>query len=170
MKTVRTVIIVSFVLGLAMFSFSQTKFVAVGKVTAVNGSKVTIADDAGNTATIEGTAKNIKVGDQVFIIDGNPFPQKVTEEEKTFAAVQCKIDRADVDVIPRLEAPTRDYLIAGLKNRDCGKLSAFVTSRAYFHTLRKNMKIPQPPVGWNVLYLTDQEFNAYLDIMSTAQW
>jgi len=160
-----------FFLGSAAFCFAGVKFVVAGRVTAVNGNRVTVTDDAGKVMTIEGDAKGIKVGDRVLLVEGKPEVRgQLTAIERDFLTGQCQIDRADVDVIEQLPEDGKRDVFPRIEKGDCKLLAAFKDSRAYFRSLKPGAKVPLPPAGWDSVYLTDDEFARYADIIANAPW
>ncbi len=97
-------------------------------------------------------------------------PAKLTAADTQFLTDQCKIVQPDVDAIPKLSADTQQNLLSLISRRDCALLQPFVASRSYFRKLEGNKEIPLPPVGWSVKYLTEIEYQQYLDILNNAPW
>lgn len=95
---------------------------------------------------------------------------KLTAEEINFLTNQCHIDHADVDIIPQLNAQGREDLFSRIKKRDCELLAAFKASRNYYRQLSYDKPTPLAPAGWNIAYLTNEEFERYADIMDKAPW
>lgn len=96
-------------------------------------------------------------------------PAKLTTADTQFLD-QCKIGQPDVDVIPKLSADTQRNLQSIISRRDCTLLQPFIASRSYFRKLDVKKEIPLPPVGWSINYLTEIEYQQYLDILNNAPW
>ena len=83
---------------------------------------------------------------------------------------QCLIDQADVDVIPKLMNDGKGSIFSAIKNKNCEELNAFKISREYFKKLDVKKVIPLAPAGWDIKYLTKEEFNQYVEILENALW
>ncbi len=97
-------------------------------------------------------------------------PAKLTAADTQFLTDQCKIGQPDIDVIPKLGADTQQSLQSLISRRDCALLQPFIASRNYLRQLKPNTKVPLTPPGWNVSYMTDEEFQQYLKTLDTAPW
>lgn len=99
-----------------------------------------------------------------------PPPERLTAADTQFLADQCKILQPDIDVIPKLSAKTQQDLLSRIAQRDCVLLQPFIASRNYLRQLKPNTVVPLTPAGWNVSYMTDEEFQQYLKILDSAPW
>jgi hypothetical protein len=97
-------------------------------------------------------------------------PAKLATADTQFLTDQCKIGQPDVDAIPKLSADTQQNLLSLISRKDCTLLQPFIASRSYFMKLDDKKEIPLPPVGWSVKYLTETEYQQYLDILNNAPW
>lgn len=97
-------------------------------------------------------------------------PAKLTTADTQFLTDQCKIGQSDIDVIPKLSADTQQSLLSRIAQRNCALLQPFIASRNYLRQLKPNTVIPLTPPGWNVSYMTDEEFRQYLKILDSAPW
>lgn len=99
-----------------------------------------------------------------------PLPAKLTAADTQFLTDQCKVGQPNIDVIPKLSAKTQQDLQSRIAQRDCALLQPFIASRNYFSGLKPNTELPRPPVGWSIYYLTDDEYQQYLDLLNNAPW
>ena len=97
-------------------------------------------------------------------------PARLTAADTQFLTDQCKIGQPDIDVIPKLSAKTQQDLLSRIAQRDCALFQPFIASRNYFKQLKPNTVVPLTPAGWNVSYMTDEEFQQYLKILDSAPW
>ena len=97
-------------------------------------------------------------------------PARLTAADTRFLTDQCKIGQPDIDVIPKLSPTAQKNLLARIAQRDCTLLQPFIASRNYFRQLKPNTVVPLTPAGWNVSYMTDEEFKQYLKILDSAPW
>jgi hypothetical protein len=173
-KIAVTVIALTFVFALANLSFAANDYQTKGIVTKINGNQITIKDDKGKETTIEGNANGIKAGDKILVtvtINQLYHRQKeLTAEEIDFLTKQCLIDRADVDMIKQLSNNVQANILTWTAAKDCTKFAPFKASRAYYRKLGYDKVVPLPPVGWNISYLTNEEYKRYIDILDKAPW
>jgi ankyrin repeat protein len=87
-----------------------------------------------------------------------------------FLAEQCKIEQADIDVIPKLDEKTKQFLLGRIALRDCSLFNRFVASRNYFRACKPNAALPMPPAGWDASYLTQEESKSWQKILDDAPW
>lgn len=87
-----------------------------------------------------------------------------------FLTEQCNVGQADIDVIPKLDEKTKQFLLSRIALRDCALLNSFTASRNYFRQLKPNVALPMPPAGWDSHYLTEEEFKQYEKILDDAPW
>lgn len=169
-----TLMLTAFVLGVASFSFADNEVRLNGVITKVSGNKITIKDDAGKETVVEGSLKGIKVGDLIQlkgeIFKVGSMRTELRAQDADFLTKQCSIDRSDVNVIPQLEEKTRMKLMSWLDRKDCKFFAPFKVSREYFKSLKPKSQIPLAPAGWNIDYLTKQEFSQYAAILESAPW
>jgi hypothetical protein len=97
-------------------------------------------------------------------------PSGLTTADIQFLSGQCNIGQADINIIPKLSARTQQDLQSRIAKRDCALLQPFIASRNYFKRLKPNSVIPLTPLGWDVSYMTDEEFQQYLKILDSAPW
>ena len=97
-------------------------------------------------------------------------PSGLTTADIQFLSGQCNIGQADINIIPKLSARTQQDLQSRIAKRDCALLQPFIASRNYFKGLKPNSVIPLTPLGWDVSYMTDEEFQQYLKILDSAPW
>ncbi|MGA9112030.1 MAG: hypothetical protein ACLPSL_16155 [Smithella sp.] len=171
-KTALAAIAVIFVFTLINISFAANDFEMKGTVTQINGNQITIKNNQGKEVSIVGNANGIKVGDKVFVnvliqLDN---PRKLTVEEKDFLIKQCLVDPADLDIISELNPNNQTTVLNGANARDCSKIASLKASREYYRKLRLDAIVPLPPVGWSLGWLTDKEYQHYLDILNNAPW
>jgi hypothetical protein len=171
-KAALAAIAVIFVFALVKFSFAANDFEIKGTVTQINGNRITIKDNQSKEVSILGNANGIKVGDKVFVnvliqLDN---PRKLTVEEKDFLIKQCFVDPADLDIISELNPNNQTTVLNGASTRDCSKIASFKASREYYKKLKPNATVPLTPVGWNISWLTDKEYQHYIDILNNAPW
>ncbi|HUN56323.1 MAG TPA: hypothetical protein VMU29_14315 [Smithella sp.] len=172
-RIVLAVLTVIFVFVLAGFSMAANDFQIQGTVTKINGNQITIKDNKGKEVSIVGNANGLKTGDKVFVnvsIRQQETPRKLTAEEKEFLTNQCQINPAELDIIPELGNDNQAVILNGVAQRDCSKLASFKASREYYRRLNPGAAIPLAPVGWAIDWLTDKEFQRYLDILNNAPW
>lgn len=154
--------------------FAENEFQVKGKITNINGNQITIQDDTGKEITVTTDAKNINVGDAIYlkgqIFKGGSLRTKLTTQDAEFLTRQCLINQADVNVIPQLEEQARMNLFSWIEKKDCTLFREFKASRAYYNQLKPKTRLPLPPSGWDTHYLTDDEFNKYSDIIANAPW
>jgi hypothetical protein len=172
-KTALAAIAVIFVFTLAKFSFAANDFEIKGTVTKINGNRITIKDDQGKEVSILGNPNGIRTGDKILVnvsIRPQESPRKLTVEEKDYLTKQCLIDSADLDIIPELDNDHQALILNGVTDRNCSKLASFKASREYYKKLRPNATIPLAPIGWAIDWLTEKEYQHYLDILNNAPW
>ena len=173
-KITVTVVALAFIFTIVSLSFAENEFQTKGVVTKINGNQITIKDDKGKETTVEGNAKDIKVGDPIFlkgqIFKGGSLRTELTTQDVEFLTKQCFIDQADVNVIPQLEEQTRMNLFSWIDKKDCKLFWAFKASRGYYKQLKPKTRLPLPPAGWDSHFLTDGEFERYSDIIANAPW
>ena len=173
-KTALAAIVVIFVFfTLAKFSFAANDFEIKGTVTKINGNQITIKDNQGREVSIPGNPNSIRIGDKILVnvsIRQQESPRKLTADEKDYLTKQCLIDSADLDIIPELDNDHQVQILNGVVERNCSKLASFKTSREYYRKLRIDAVVPLPPVGWSLSWLTDKEYQHYLDILNNAPW
>lgn len=85
----------------------------------------------------------------------------------TQVLTQCKVPQADITIIQKLSAETQTKIGAW---KTCAEVAPFKASRVYYKSLKPNTKIPLPPSNWDTNYLTDEEFNKYIDLIANAPW
>ena len=173
-KITVAVIALIFVFFAASLGFAANEFQIMGTVTKIKGDQITIKDDKGKEITVEARVSDIKVGEPI-ILKGQVFKSGTTRTRLTagdieFLIKQCLIDRADADVIPKLEEQTRMNLFSWIEKKDCKLFSAFKVSRAYYRQLKPKTRISLPPAGWDSVFLTDDEFKQYSEIIASAPW
>ena len=163
-----------FAFGWAVSGFAENEFQIKGVVANISGNQITIKDEKGKEISVEGSLRDINVGDpivlRVQIFKSVPVQTQFTAQDIEFLTKQCLIDQADVNIIPLLKDQDRGKLISWIDKRDCHLLDAFKASRAYYRKLKPNSAIPLAPAGWNIDYLTDAEFQNYVNIMDNAPW
>lgn len=167
-----SMIAVLFVFILVDFSFAADVFQIKGTVTQINGDQITIKDNQGKEVSIVGNASGIKIGDKI-LVDISIKPDNVrqlTGEEKDFLTKQCLIDSSDLDIIRELGHDTQAQVMNWVAARDCGKFASLKASRNYYKSLKPGARIPLAPAGWNISWLTDKEFQRYLEILDKAPW
>ncbi|MGD0279644.1 MAG: hypothetical protein ABSC11_10090 [Smithella sp.] len=172
-KTALAAIAVIFVFTLVKFGFAANDYEIKGTVTQINGNQITIKDNQGKEVSIAGNANGIKAGDKVFVnvsIRPQESPRKLTADEKDYLTKQCLIDSSDLDIIPELSHDSQAQVLNWVTARDCSKFASFKTSREYYRKLRIDAVVPLPPVGWSLSWLTDKEYQHYLDILNNAPW
>jgi hypothetical protein len=167
-------IALTFVFALANLSFAANEYQTKGIVTKINGNQITIKDDKGKETTFEGNANGIKAGDKILVtvIINQLYDRQreLTAEEIEFLTKQCLIDRADVDIIKQLSNNAQANILMWTAAKDCTKFAPFKASRAYYRKLAYDKAIPLAPVGWNINYLTSEEYKRYIDILDKAPW
>jgi hypothetical protein len=171
-KITLAAIAVIFVFTLADFSFAANDFQIKGTITQINGNQITIKDNQGKEVSISGNADGIKTGDRI-LVDISIKPdnvRKLTAEEKDFLIKQCLIDSSDLEIIPELSHDTQAQVLNRVAARDCSKFASLKASRNYYKSLKPGAKIPLAPAGWNISWLTDKEFQRYLEILDKAPW
>ena len=82
----------------------------------------------------------------------------------------CQVVQADIAIIPRLSQSTQDSITKLIQGKDCGKTGPLLATRAYYRKLSIDKPVPLPPAGWNIIYLTDDEFKNYVNILDNAPW
>ncbi len=172
-KTALAAIAVIFVFTLTKFSFAANDFEIKGTVTKINGNQITVKDNQGQEVSIVGNPNGIRTGDKILVnvsIRPQESPRKLTVEEKDYLTKQCLIDSADLDIISELNIYNQAQILNGAVARDCNKLASFKASRKYYKKLKPNAVVPLTPVGWNISWLTDKEYQHYLDILNNAPW
>ncbi len=101
-------------------------------------------------------------------------PTKLTKQDVEFLTKQCQVAQVDVDIIPFLPKEAQDNISNGIASRDCKKFTSFKTTRNYYRNyyskLKLGSKIQLPPFGWDSVYLTDEEFQRYSEILEKARW
>lgn len=176
MQKITMAIIVSIcALFAATNSFGANEFQIKGTVNRIDGGLITVKDEKGREATIEGAMTDIKVGDsvllkgQLFKVSASPL-RELTVADKNFMAGQCQVPQMDIDVIPELEGEAQRYILQWIDTNDCRKFVPYKNSRNYYRQLNVNKPIPLPPAGWNGRWLTPQEFKNYVQILENAPW
>ncbi|MGP8154080.1 MAG: hypothetical protein ACLQBQ_08060 [Smithella sp.] len=163
-----------FAFGWAISGFAENEFQIKGVVAKINGNQITIKDDKGKEISLEGSLSDINVGDPILlnvqISKEVKMRTQLTAQEIEFLTKQCLIEQADVNIIPLLKDKDRGKLISWIDKRDCRSLDAFKASRAYYRKLKPNSAIPLAPAGWNIDYITDAEFQNYVNILNGAPW
>jgi ankyrin repeat protein len=97
-------------------------------------------------------------------------PTALSESDVTFLAEQCHLEKSDIDSIPKLDANTQKKLFARISLKDCKLLAGFKTTKEYYRSLKPNSRIPMPPAGNDLHYLTEEEFKNYQKILDEAPW
>jgi hypothetical protein len=165
-------LILGFIFGSASRSFAGNEFQIKGIVVKAVDNRITIKDDKGKETVIDGSLNDIKVGDSVLvkmqIFKIEHLRTELTEQDMEFLTKQCLIEQADVIIIPALKASAK--LVSLIDKRDCRLLAPYKASRAYYKNLNLKSAIPLPPAGWDVGYLTNDEFKNYLYILDNAPW
>ncbi|MFZ1035931.1 MAG: hypothetical protein WAN57_01875 [Smithella sp.] len=172
-KTALAAIAVILVFTLAKFSFAANDFEIKGTVTKINGNQITIKDNQGKEVSIPGNPNSIRVGDKILVnvsIRPQESARKLTVNEKDYLTKQCLIDSADLDIIPELDNDHQVLILNAVTDRNCSKLASFKASREYYRKLRPDAAIPLAPVGWSLSWITDKEYQRYLDILNNAPW
>jgi len=162
------------ILGVTSFCFAKNEFQIKGTLININGNMVIVKDDKGKEINIETSVSGIKVGDSV-LLKGELFKvdslrTELTPQDIEFLTNQCRIDQADVTVIPQLEERTRMKLFSWIDRNDCNLFKTFKDSRTYFKQLKPKTRLPMPPAGWDTHFLTVKEFEQYSDIIANAPW
>ncbi|HYW67005.1 MAG TPA: hypothetical protein VFB10_09900 [Candidatus Dormibacteraeota bacterium] len=98
------------------------------------------------------------------------FVNELKPADIDFLVKQCAIDRADVDVIAKLDVDAQSRIFSWISGQDCKHLVPFKASRQYYRSLTPGQKIPMPPAGWDGSFLTEVEFARYADILAKAPW
>ena len=165
-------IALTFLLTIPAFSFPAAEFQMEGIVTNINGNLVTIRDDKGKEVTIEVSVNDIKVGDP-FLLKGQLFKSEqmrteLTLQEVEFLTNQCHINLSDVNTIPQLQQQTLTKVISWIEKKDCKLFDSFKASRAYYKQLKLRAPVPMPPIGWETGFLTNDEFDQYMNILAAA--
>ncbi len=147
----------------ATLSSAENEVQLKGTVTRIDGSKVTIRDGSNRETVLDGWLAGIKVGDPV-LVKGQLF-KSISErtapnaQDSAFLK-RCLIERADVDVIPRLDKDARDRIFLWIDSGDCEKLKPFKVTREF---LKKYTPPPDsaqmPPKGYDSQFLTADEQN-----------
>jgi len=141
------------------------------------GADVNARDNKGETAFYYAQANANQDVIEVLVkagANGGKMPAAklsgLTEVDKQFLTTECKIERADIDVIPKLGEKTQQLLLQRIAMRNCMLLSSFKAVRTYFRQINPKERLPAPPVEWvhADIYLTEEEFNQYKKIMREA--
>jgi ankyrin repeat protein len=87
----------------------------------------------------------------------------MTGADIQFLTEQCKFVQSDIEVIPNLDAQTRQMLLTRVGMRDCKLLQPFTASRDYYRQIIQNV-LKRSPQGWSLSYLTKDEYKQYMKI------
>ncbi len=98
------------------------------------------------------------------------FTNELKPADIDFLVRECGIDRADVDIIPELSVDTQSSISSLISAKDCKGFLPFKNSRQYYRSLIPGKAVQLTPVGWSVSYMTDSEFQRYLEILNKAPW
>jgi len=82
----------------------------------------------------------------------------------------CQVIQGDIAVIPKLSQSAQDVINKAVQDKDCGRTGPLRASRAYYRKLSVDKPVPLPPAGWNIIYLTNEEFKNYINILDNAPW
>ena len=95
---------------------------------------------------------------------------KLSTEDAKWLTEQCGVDRADVEIIEKLNPITEDELVSSIRARIKKDIVLFKVSRQYFRKWTKFTKghwEPSPMEGWSIKYLTPQELRWWHDYNHT---
>jgi hypothetical protein len=120
--------------------------------------------------------KNLFVCLAIFGLTISCFLPKANAElstaEKDFL-IQNQVSQDDIDVIPKLKKDAQAKISAWIAAKDLKELGFFINSRNHCKKLfqaKFGDPIPMSPAGWNIDYLTDEEYKRYVEILDNAPW
>jgi len=168
-----SVIVLMSVFTITSLCYAANEFQINGTVTTVNNNLITITDEKGKQINVEGGLSDLKSGDRVIvkgqIIKIENIPAELSTEDIDFLK-QCYITQSDIDAIPKLMNDGKGSIFSAIKSKNCDQLNAFKISREYFKKMDINKVIPLAPAGWDIKYLTKEEFSQYTDLLENAPW
>jgi len=165
------IIALTFILSAASLSFAD-EFQVKGTVTKITDKRITVADDKGKETTVESNENEIKVGDGVLlkIEISKPAPAldlKLSKQDIEFLTKQCRIDPADVNVIPKLNRRAKSTIRVFLSESDCTLMEPFKQTREFLKKFTPPPEqSPLPPQYYSRDYLTEEEGNYITEINS----
>jgi len=170
MKKIAVVIVtIIFIFTFVNLCMAANEFETKGVVTNIKGNEITIKTDKGKTMTFESDMSGIKTGDSILILGKilRPF----TRQDKEFLTNECHIAQEDIDIIPKLSKDVQFNISNWVAAKDCKKLVPFANSRdncRQLKPLKPGDPLPKMKPGWSYLYVTEDEWKHYYEILEKA--